>query len=49
MLELLPEHLERLRWSADRLREERTKRLRELVASAKERSPWHRARLAAVD
>ena len=49
MLDLLPGHLERLRWSADRLREERTKRLRELVAIAKERSPWHRERLRDVD
>ena len=49
MLELLPEHLERLRWSAERISDERTKRLRELVATAKERSPWHRGRLADVD
>jgi len=49
MLELLPGHLERLRWPSDRLREERTRRLRELVTVAKERSPWHRERLAAVD
>lgn len=49
MLELLPAHLERLRWSAERLREERTARLRELVATAKERSPWHRERLADID
>jgi phenylacetate-coenzyme A ligase PaaK-like adenylate-forming protein len=49
MLELLPEHLDRLRWSAERVREERSKRLRELVARAKARSPWHRERLADVD
>ena len=49
MLALLPEHLERLSWSADRLREERSKRLRALVALAKERSSWHRQRLADVD
>ena len=49
MLALLPEHLERLSWSADRLREERSKRLRALVALAKERSSWHRRRLAHVD
>jgi phenylacetate-coenzyme A ligase PaaK-like adenylate-forming protein len=49
MLELLPAHLERLRWSAERLSEERTQRLRELVATAKEHSPWHRERLADVD
>jgi phenylacetate-coenzyme A ligase PaaK-like adenylate-forming protein len=49
MLELLPGHLERLRWPSHRLREERTRRLRELVTVAKERSPWHRERLADVD
>jgi phenylacetate-coenzyme A ligase PaaK-like adenylate-forming protein len=49
MLERLPEHLERLRWSAERLSEERTNRLRELVATAKEHSAWHRERLADVD
>ena len=49
MLELLPGHLERLRWSPDRLRQERTKRLRELVATAKKRSPWYRERLVDVD
>jgi phenylacetate-coenzyme A ligase PaaK-like adenylate-forming protein len=49
MLERLPAHLERLRWSADQLSEERTRRLRALVATAKERSAWHRERLADVD
>jgi phenylacetate-coenzyme A ligase PaaK-like adenylate-forming protein len=49
MLELLPAHLERLRWSAERVSEERTRRLRELVATAKARSVWHRERLADVD
>lgn len=49
MLELLPSHLERLRWSAERLSEERTKRLRELVVRAKKHSAWHRERLADVD
>jgi phenylacetate-coenzyme A ligase PaaK-like adenylate-forming protein len=49
LLEQLPEHLERVRWSAERLNEERTKRLRELVATAKAHSPWHRERLADVD
>jgi phenylacetate-CoA ligase len=49
---LLPqfaEHFERVGWSAERLREERTARLRELVRIAVERSAWHRARLADVD
>jgi phenylacetate-coenzyme A ligase PaaK-like adenylate-forming protein len=49
MLALLPEHLERLSWSAERLRQERTKRLRALVAVARARSSWHRERLADVD
>ena len=45
----LPEHVERLTWSAERLFEERTRRLRELLRVAKEKSPWHRARLAEID
>jgi phenylacetate-CoA ligase len=49
MLGGLGEHLDRLAWSAERLRAERTARLRELTAIAKARSPWHRARLADVD
>jgi phenylacetate-CoA ligase len=49
---LLPqfaEHFERVGWSAGRLREERTARLRDLVRIAVERSSWHRARLSEVD
>jgi phenylacetate-coenzyme A ligase PaaK-like adenylate-forming protein len=42
-------HLERLGWPAERLRAEREVRLRTLVWVARERSPWHRARLAHVD
>ncbi len=49
LLGQLGEHLERLRWSADQLRAERTARLRELVAAAKTGSSWHRRRLADVD
>jgi phenylacetate-coenzyme A ligase PaaK-like adenylate-forming protein len=45
----LPEHLERLTWSADRLRAERTARLRELLRTAQTHSPWHRSRLSPVD
>lgn len=45
----LPEHLDRLSWSAAQLREWRTARLRDLLAVARERSPWHRARLAGID
>ncbi len=43
------EHFERVGWSAERLREERTMRLRELVRFAIERSSWHRARLRDVN
>jgi phenylacetate-CoA ligase len=49
MLEQLPDHLDRLTWSADRLRQHRTARLRDLVRIAKQRSAWHRARLRDVD
>jgi phenylacetate-CoA ligase len=42
-------HLDRLGWSADRLRAERERRLRALLAVARERSEWHRERLAQVD
>ena len=45
----LSEHLDRLTWSADRLRTERTLRLRELLRTAREHSAWHRARLSTVD
>ena len=43
---LLPEHLERIMWPAERLRAERERRLRELLAAARQRSPWHRERLS---
>lgn len=46
---LLPEYAERLSWSVDRLHQEREKRLRTLVRLAKERSSWHRKRLADID
>ena len=49
VMQRLPEHLERLTWSAQQLRDFRTPRLRELLALARARSPWHRARLAGVD
>lgn len=39
----------RIDWPAHRLREERTRALRSLVASAVERSPWHRSRLSGID
>lgn len=47
--ELQPEYIERTRWPAEQLRNEREQRLRELILVAKERSSWHRARLAHID
>ena len=49
LLAQIGEHFERVGWSAERLRAERTARLRELVGSALERSSWHRGRLTDVD
>ncbi|HEV3497611.1 MAG TPA: AMP-binding protein [Actinomycetes bacterium] len=49
LMGLLPEHVQRLRWPADRLRQERRKRLRDLLRVARASSPWHRERLAGVD
>ncbi len=49
LLRLLPEHVQGLRWSAERLRRERAGRLRALLHVAQARSPWHRARLAGID
>ena len=46
---LMPEHVQRLRWPADRLRQERRDRLRDLLRVAKASSPWHRDRLTGVD
>lgn len=46
---LMPEHIQRLRWPAERLRQERRDRLRDLLAVAKASSPWHRDRLAGID
>jgi phenylacetate-CoA ligase len=46
---VLPEHLARTRWPAERVRAERQARLRTLVATAKAHSPWHRRRLAHLD
>jgi len=45
----LLEHVERLTWPAERLFEERTRLLRDLLRVAKAKSPWHRARLGEVD
>jgi phenylacetate-CoA ligase len=49
LLPQFPAHFERIGWSADRLREEREARLRDLVRIAVERSSWHRARLGEVN
>jgi phenylacetate-coenzyme A ligase PaaK-like adenylate-forming protein len=49
LMGLLPEHVQRLRWPADRLRQERRERLRDLLRVARASSPWHRERLAGVD
>jgi phenylacetate-CoA ligase len=46
---LAPGHFERLSWPPERLRSEREARLRALVHDARERSPWHRERLADID
>lgn len=45
----LPAALARLDWSAAQLKAERETRLRDLVRFAKERSLWHRQRLAHID
>lgn len=49
LLPQIGEHFERVSWSAERLRAERTARLRKLVGLAVERSSWHRGRLEEVD
>ena len=49
LLPRISEHFERVGWSKERLRAERTARLRELVGLAVERSRWHRDRLRDVD
>lgn len=46
---LAPAMVERRAWPAERLAEHRTERLRALVRTAADRSPWHRRRLAGVD
>jgi phenylacetate-coenzyme A ligase PaaK-like adenylate-forming protein len=43
-----PQLLEQTRWSAERLRDQREARLRELLHVAVERSSWHASRLAGV-
>jgi len=47
--QLQPEYIARIGWPAERLREERERRLRELIRVAKERSRWHQLRLSHID
>ncbi len=47
--ELAAEYAGRPDWSAARLRAERQQALRDLIAVAKARSPWHARRLAGID
>jgi phenylacetate-coenzyme A ligase PaaK-like adenylate-forming protein len=49
LLGLLPEHLDRLTWSRERLGAWRTAALQQIVAFAREHSQWHRDRLSTVD
>ena len=46
---IFPQRVQRLRWPAERLRQERQERLRELLRVALASSPWHRHRLDGVD
>jgi len=45
----MPELAARMTWPVEQLRREREAKLRRVLAHAKTSSPWHRARLAAVD
>jgi phenylacetate-CoA ligase len=45
----LPGYVARIDWPVARLRHERTVALRALLATAVERSPWHRGRLGGHD
>src|SRR5262245_11951556 len=47
--ELLIEFAQRADWPRPRIDEEQTRRLRETIVVAREKSAWHRARLAHVD
>jgi phenylacetate-CoA ligase len=46
---IMPGHVERVRWPAERIERERQERLRELLRIAKARSPWHASRLRDID
>src|SRR4029077_1915738 len=45
----LPVDSERLTWPLERLHRLRDERLRALLRTARERSPWHRRRLSGID
>ncbi len=45
----LPVHVARLTWSADRIKAERQRGLRDMLAFAKAKSPWHAKRLDYID
>jgi phenylacetate-coenzyme A ligase PaaK-like adenylate-forming protein len=45
----MPAHVERLSWSANQIRDERQRTLRETLAYAKAKSPWHASRLGHID
>src|SRR5262249_24619388 len=49
LMAMMPDMVRRLGWTAARIRREREDRLRALLRVAKERSPWHRARLRDID
>ena len=49
LVRLLPESVQRLRWTAEQLADERRRRLRALLRAALAGSSWHRARLAGID
>jgi phenylacetate-coenzyme A ligase PaaK-like adenylate-forming protein len=47
--ELTPRVLDRIQWSAEEIRTHQQRELRKLLAMAKDKSPWHRKRLAGID
>ncbi len=47
--ERLPAHVARLSWSKDQIRNERQRALRETLAFAQAKSPWHARRLSGID
>jgi phenylacetate-coenzyme A ligase PaaK-like adenylate-forming protein len=49
VLAQLPGHIERVDWPPERIQAHRTDRLRALIAHARERSPFHAARLRDID